>query len=120
MARRWLLTQNSELRRIGVWNWTIPALRATLPDGERVTTCPAAGACARFCYARTGTYQFSNVLAAHTRNLERVHRDLSGWEAEMAEELQHRRYAGGWVRIHDAGDFYSDEYLAAWLRLAAG
>lgn len=118
MARRWLLTSNSELRPLGIWNWTIPALRASLDDGRRITTCPNAGVCARFCYARVNTYRFSNVLAAHTRNLAMVVDDLAGWEAAMDDELSHRRYVGGWVRIHDAGDFFSDEYVEAWLRLA--
>jgi len=35
----------------------------------------------------------------------------------MIEELTHRRYRQKWVRIHDAGDFFSDEYLEAWLRI---
>lgn len=30
---RRLLTQNSELKRIGVWNWTLPAWAGRLPDG---------------------------------------------------------------------------------------
>jgi hypothetical protein len=43
--------------------------------------------------------------------------DLLGWERRMALELTHRRYAGRHVRIHDSGDFFSLEYLAAWLRI---
>jgi hypothetical protein len=116
---KFLLTQNSELRPLGVFNWTIPALSAVLSDGQRVNTCPAAGICATLCYARTNTYRFSNVLAAHTRNLELVVTDLASWEQSMIEELTHRRYRSKWVRIHDAGDFFSDEYLEAWLRIAA-
>jgi len=114
---KFLLTQNSELRPLGVFNWTIPALSAVLSDGQRVNTCPAAGICATLCYARTNTYRFSNVLAAHTRNLELVVTDLASWEQSMIEELTHRRYRQKWVRIHDAGDFFSDEYLEAWLRI---
>lgn len=33
MTRRYMLTQNSELRSLSVFNWTIPALSAALPDG---------------------------------------------------------------------------------------
>jgi hypothetical protein len=37
----------------------------------------------------------------------------------MVDELGARRYRGGkWVRIHDAGGFYSDDYLRAWLSIA--
>jgi len=115
----WMLTQNSELRPLGVYNWTIPALSAVLPDGRRVKTCPAAGVCAALCYARVNTYRFPAVRAAHTRNLQRVVDDLSGWRDDMIAELGASRYRGGkWVRIHDAGDFFSDEYLEAWLEIA--
>ncbi|MCM1964856.1 hypothetical protein [Streptomyces sp. G1] len=114
-----LLTQNSELRADGVWNWTIPALATRLPDGRTVKTCPAAGVCAQACYARNGTYNIPSVLARHQANLEYVLDDLGGWQRQMAAELAHPRHRGGWVRIHDAGDFFSARYLAAWLRLIA-
>lgn len=119
MARRYLLTQNSELRPLGIYNWTLPALSAELPDGRRIKTCPAAGVCASLCYARVGSYTWRPVKEAHTRNLQMVVDDLDGWVATMVEELGLSRYRGGkWVRIHDAGDFFSDEYLAAWLGIA--
>lgn len=35
----------------------------------------------------------------------------------MTEELSHKRYAGKWIRLHDSGDFFSDEYLLVWLRI---
>ncbi|MBS2531582.1 hypothetical protein KGQ20_02225 [Catenulispora sp. NF23] len=47
-----LLTQNRELKRIGVWNWTLPAFAGRLPDGRTYNTCPEAGAaCRSLCYA---------------------------------------------------------------------
>ncbi len=58
-----LLTQNSELRADGVWNWTLPALAARLPDGRTIKTCPAAGVCAQACYARNGTCNIPTVAA---------------------------------------------------------
>ena len=39
----YMLTQNSGLRPLGIYNWTIPALSAVLSDGRRVKTCPSAG-----------------------------------------------------------------------------
>lgn len=117
MATEWLLRQNGELRREGIFNWSLPAWAGRLPSGRTYNTCPEAGSCAPLCYARHGTYRFRNVLAAHERNLMMVLDDLPGWEQRMTEELAHRRYAGRHVRVHDAGDFFSDEYLAAWLRI---
>lgn len=141
-----LLRQNTELRRIRVWNWTLPASTVTLDDGRRVNVCPAADACVRLCYARVNAYAFSNVAAAHRRNLARILDDLEGWRSEMIAELCARRFrpsgeprsdllavidaeaepwlarwaaaGGAAVRIHDAGDFLNDAYTEAWLEIA--
>jgi hypothetical protein len=113
-----LLTQNRELKEIGAWNWTLPALGAKLDDGRTILTCPTAGICAQFCYARNGTYLFRNVKAAHARNLKLTLDNLPGFEEQIVAELQHKKFRGGFVRIHDSGDFYSDEYTLAWLRIA--
>jgi len=112
-----LLTQNSELKRLGIWNWSIPALAARLPDGRTVRTCPSAGVCGQVCYARAGRYNIPAVRARHLANLRYVLEDPQGWEQAMLTELAARRFDGRWVRIHDAGDFFSDAYLAAWLRI---
>jgi hypothetical protein len=140
-----LLTQNSELRPHLIWNWSIPALTAKLPDGRRISTCPSAGICAKLCYARNGTYLFTNVLAAHTRNLSMVIDDREGWRSALNTELSQARFtkqrparllpierdqiADDWlrtwadtgapaIRIHDAGDFFADWYLDEWLNVA--
>lgn len=43
--------------------------------------------------------------------------DLTGWEAAIVSELSATKFRGAWVRIHDSGDFFSDAYLLAWLRI---
>jgi hypothetical protein len=43
--------------------------------------------------------------------------DLPGWEAAMLTELAAKKFTGAWIRVHDAGDFFSDDYLQAWLRI---
>jgi len=43
--------------------------------------------------------------------------DLAGWEAAMVAELGAAKFRGAWIRIHDAGDFFSDAYLEAWMRI---
>jgi hypothetical protein len=112
-----LLTQNRELRAIGVWNWTLPALAARLPDGRTQITCPAASACTNICYARNGTYLFPAVKAKHIANLTYVMDDLPGWTDAMIRELSAPRFTGKFVRVHDAGDFFSDAYTLAWCRV---
>lgn len=139
------LTQNREMKRDGVWNFTLPAWVVELPDGSHFNVCPNAGVCAKFCYARNGTYLFPKVRGKHLSNLLLV-RDNPDWVAEMAEELSHRRFypkgvirevpglesadhlsvevqewilsGGQAVRIHDSGDFFSREYLNGWIQLA--
>ncbi len=143
LAGKRLLTQNSELRPHGIWNWTIPAWIVTLNDGSRLNCCPNAGPCARVCYARFGTYRFRNVLSRHVANVEYVLDDPDGWAARMTDELAARRFrptgtprdldhdpddrtiadwvaAGGRaVRVHDAGDFFASWYLNLWSGIAA-
>lgn len=115
---RRLLTQNRELKAIGVWNWTLPAWAGRLPTGKTYNTCPSAGVCRHVCYALNGTYRFPAVKAKHQANLAFVLEDLGGWEDAMSAELCAPRFHGGFVRIHDAGDFFTDGYTLAWLRIA--
>ncbi|MBE1580533.1 hypothetical protein ACFORH_39145 [Amycolatopsis roodepoortensis] len=107
---------NKRLAAIDVYTWTIPALSARI-DGTTIRTCPAAGICARACYALTGTYRWSNVRQAHETNLRFVISDPAGWEAAMIAELAAPRFRGAVVRVHDAGDFFSDDYTRAWMRI---
>jgi hypothetical protein len=112
------LTQNSELKKIGVYAWTLPAHWVTLSDGRKFNTCPNAGICGAFCYAKSGRWLFSNVKAAHMRKLELLLSDPDLWEFNMNVEQYHKRYTGKMIRIHDGGDFFSGDYLQRWIRMA--
>jgi hypothetical protein len=114
---RWLLTQNSLLKRDGAYNWTLPAWALRLSDGRKFNVCPNAGVCAQMCYARSGNFLLPEVRAAHERNLLMVLDHLPWWETRMTLELRDPRYHGRHVRIHDSGDFFSEDYLSAWLRI---
>ena len=87
-----LLSQNSDLRKGGIYGWTLPAHWTTLSDGTKFNACPNAGICGAFCYAKSGTYQFSNVKQAHLKKLEWVLKDLTGFRDTMLWELQKSRY----------------------------
>jgi hypothetical protein len=113
-----LLTQNSNLRRDGIFNWCLPAWAGRLPDGRTYNACPSAGICVKVCYARAGSYRFSNVLERHQRNLAYVLDDLPGFTAQMIAEIGRKR-GPVVVRIHDAGDFFSDPYTIAWREVMA-
>lgn len=113
-----MITQNSGLRRYNIHNFSIPALATKLPDGRNVLTCPSAGVCANVCYARVGTYQFPAVKAKHQRNLARYLDDPQQWEADILAELAAPKYRDGKLRVHDSGDYFSDDYTLAWLSIA--
>jgi len=140
-----LLRQNSELRKDHVWNWTLPAWVTRLADGRVINVCPQAGACAKLCYARNGSYLFSNVLTAHQSNLMLAMDRPQEFVDRMSAELHSRRFqpkgysrdigleshahldpkmqdllvrGAAAIRIHDSGDFFSDEYLMNWITIA--
>lgn len=142
IKRRKHLRQNAEMRPLGIYNWTIPALSTILLSGEKVVTCPNAGACAAFCYARTNTYRYPAVMQSHIANLTAAMYSES-WVPEIIEEVTHlcrkqRPSHLGWmsrshlsdqvafllddgsplIRIHDAGDFFSQQYLDRWVSIA--
>ena len=116
---KYLLTNgNAELAKSGIFTWSLPALSARVGE-KTVMTCPNAGICSKLCYARVGTYRFSNVKAAHIAKLEMLLDDLEGWKQRITTELQAKRYRGGKsVRIHDSGDFFSRDYFQAWVDIA--
>ncbi|MFJ9167365.1 hypothetical protein ACIRPK_23790 [Kitasatospora sp. NPDC101801] len=106
-----------------VFTWTVPAWWVRLTSGEHFNTCPEAGVCGRSCYAfgRASSYKrFPGVRARHLLNLELVLSEPEEWERRMKAELKGRAFRGGnvWVRVHDAGDFWSDQYVLSWLRIA--
>jgi len=113
-----LLTQNSDLKKSGIFGWTIPAHWVNLTDGTKFNTCPNAGVCAAFCYAKNGTYNFSNVKKSHIEKLELVLNNRIEWKRLMNEELSNKKYINKYIRIHDAGDFFSLDYALDWIKIA--
>ena len=101
-----LLSQNSKLKKDGIFNFTLPAYKSS----TGMITCPSAKDCIVNCYARQGCYSFSNVRAKHEANLAASLRDDFG-ETMIAEIIERRCSI---IRIHDAGDMYSREYWNKW------
>lgn len=113
-----LLTQNSDLKKTGIYGWTLPAHNVTLSNGTKFNTCKNAGVCGAFCYAKNGTYNFPNVKKAHIQKLELVLNNPTLFETLMLTELTKEKYNGKYIRIHDSGDFFSFDYALIWLRIA--
>jgi hypothetical protein len=113
-----LFTQNSDLKKGGIYGWTLPAHYVTLTNGKKFNCCPNAGICGAFCYAKNGTYMFSNVRKAHIQKLELVLNHREEWKKMVNEELSLKKYNGKYIRIHDAGDFFSKDYALDWIDIA--
>lgn len=106
-----------------VYDLTLPALKGIVVDEEtgdfvQITTCPAAGACQIFCYARKGGYVMfpaSSMSAAQALNF--LVNDPVGYTKVLNSEIKsikQKTDAKGIqlvVRWHDAGDFFSKDYL---------
>ena len=106
-----------------VYDLTLPALSGIVVDESNgdfveITTCPGAGECQLYCYARKGGYVMfpaSSMSAAQALNF--LVNDPEGYMAMVDREvkaLKGKTDKHGIrlvVRWHDAGDFFSKEYL---------
>ena len=97
-----------------------------------VNTCPGAGSCKVDCFAmKGGKIQFKNAWQSDGRILTYLLNDPDGFFNQLSSEISKEASAGakgdkkfpdGWqttIRWHDAGDFFSPEYLDMALKMAA-
>jgi hypothetical protein len=105
MAKQ-LLTRNAKIKKMFPYtvNFGMTALKS----------CPMAHLCKDLCYANKGAYIWPVVKAAYEARFN------ASKEANFTElivkELNSRKKVKQ-VRIHDSGDFYSDQYLDKWLKV---
>ena len=104
------------------YDLTLPALSGIVVDEEtgefvEITTCPGAGECQLFCYARKGGYVMfpaASMSAAQALNFLVNHPDeymqMFDTEIKRTKALADKNGIKLLVRIHDAGDFFSKEY----------
>jgi len=91
-----------------------------------VNTCPGAGSCKVDCFAmKGGKIQFKAAWLSDGRILTYLLNDPSGFFEQLSSEIAKEERLGdkgGYsvtVRWHDAGDFFSTEYLDLALKMAA-
>ena len=123
-----ILKQNEKITHSGggstvYYNIGLPALKGLAVNeatGEFVVvdTCPGAGACKVYCYAKKGGYvQWKASSMSQTRQLNFLLNDPQGYKNKLENELRSAVAKYGKkgtkvvVRWHDAGDFFSPEYL---------
>jgi hypothetical protein len=90
-----------------------------------VNTCPGAGACKVDCFAmKGGKIQFKAAWLSDGRILTYLLNDPAGFFEQLSSEIAKEERLGdkgGYsvtVRWHDAGDFFSPEYLDMALKMA--
>jgi hypothetical protein len=91
-----------------------------------VNTCPGAGSCKVDCFAmKGGKVQFKNAWQSDGRILTYLLNDPDGFFNQLSAEISKEEALGkkgGYtvtIRWHDAGDFFSPEYLDMALKMAA-
>lgn len=84
--------------------WNLPAVK----------TCPNCGSCAKTCYAFKPERIRSNVKACRESNY--IMSQRSSFVSDMVTLI--RKLGRLVVRIHESGDFYSQEYADKWSRIA--
>lgn len=126
-----LIGRNTKMKKTGVFDekWavydiTLPAYRGLYVDESTnelrvVITCPLAGACKKYCYARKGGYvQFPASSVNSSRTLNFLMNDWNGFKDSLKSVIKStylKLLKDGEkliIRWHDAGDFFSPEYLS--------
>lgn len=123
-----LLKQNEKITHSGgetaqYFNIGLPALKGLAVNEKTgdfvvVDTCPGAGACKVYCYAKKGGYvQWKASSMSQTRVLNFLLNDPAGFKAKLKGEIQSavnkfsKKGAKVVIRWHDAGDFFSPDYV---------
>jgi hypothetical protein len=123
-----ILKQNEKIQHSGggvsiYYNIGLPALKGLAVNEKTnklvvIDTCPGAGACKVYCYAKKGGYiQYENAPISATRMLNFLVNDPSGFKSMLEREIAAAVKSAGKknakvvVRWHDAGDMFSADYL---------
>jgi hypothetical protein len=84
-------------------------------------TCPFAGECKNFCYAKKGNYCFKTVKAKHEANriaslgldfIDTINQELVTLRKQAA-----KKGLTLVIRLHDTGDFYNVDYIKKWAQI---
>lgn len=123
-----LLKQNEKVSHSGgeivqYYNIGLPALTALAVNEKTnqfviVNTCPGAGICKIYCYAKKGGYvQWKNSSLSQTKVINYLLNDPDGFKNSLIAEIikqktiKEKKGVKIAIRWHDAGDFFSEDYL---------
>jgi len=90
----------------GIGIWSLP----------RLYTCPGATPlCKKFCYAE-GPEKYYGGGVVYSRNKNWAWTKRPDFARIMSEIINNHKWE--WFRIHEAGDFYNQDYLNKWIEIA--
>ena len=67
------------------------------------------------CYAKSSEKRFPNVLKSRNYNLEQT--GTSNFVVKATDEIKKKSNKIKYLRIHESGDFYSQEYIDKWIEI---
>lgn len=110
-------------KQFAFYDTTLPAFQGLYVDESTdelriIRTCPAAGECAKYCYAAKGGYiMFEPSMIASSRLVNFLINDTDGFENQLISEIKSaearhkKKDVITVIRWHDSGDFFSKKYL---------
>lgn len=122
--------QHSDGTASQFYNVGLPALIGLAVDEDKnefvvLNTCPGAGSCKLVCYAMKGGYiQYPASNIGQTRLLNFLYNDPDGFMGMLQNEIAEfdaknkKKGIKTIIRWHDAGDFFSPDYLSRAYELA--
>jgi hypothetical protein len=115
--------EKSKGKKFSTIHTGLPAVTAIVYDKEKkvfykISTCPAAGACLKYCYARSGQFGMnSGTIMNLLQRINLLMNDPDEYEEMAYEELsmvarqENRNGRQLRIRWNDSGDFFSEEYF---------
>lgn len=112
-----ILTQNDKMRKtskennIRLYNFGITAYKS---HSTGKITCPFAKDCIKFCYARKGSFIWTNTKKAYEKRYL-LTKEIDLFKVKMTDAIKRRKATH--IRIHDSGDFYNFAYINVWFQI---
>jgi hypothetical protein len=78
-------------------------------------SCPYSKDCQKDCYAKKAEMRFRDVEKSRQVNFRLAKESKD----QLKQLIQKNLKAGDWVRIHEAGDFFSQSYIDMWSEIIA-
>ncbi len=117
MGNKLLPSTDKNILRI----FNLPAVALKQEDGGKIICCEAPDTCKRVCYAKRDQ-RYTKVYSNRKENYELSLKDDFAQIMIDNIKLVLHEYENSDVkvvyRIHESGDFYSEEYLDKWVEIA--